>query len=48
MMESFNDYISMVILVILLGLSLYTILRMFVVHRAKRLQEEDIEYYQEW
>lgn len=48
MMESFNDYISMAILVILATLSLYALLRMFFVHRAKRLQEEEIEYYQEW
>ncbi len=48
MMESFNDYISMALLVILASMSLYVLLRMFFIHRAQRLQEEEIEYYQEW
>lgn len=48
MIESFNDYISMAILLVLLTVSLYALLRMFFVHRAMRLQEEEIEYYQDW
>lgn len=48
MLESFNDYISMAALIILLGLSLYVLLRMFFIHREKRLLEEEIEYYQDW
>lgn len=48
MLESFSDYISTGILLILVGASLYLVLRMFLHHRRQRLIEEEIEYYQEW
>ncbi len=48
MLESFSDYISTGILLVLVGASLYLVMRMFLHHRRQRLIEEEIEYYQEW
>ena len=48
MLESFSDYISTGLLVILVGASLTMDFRMFLHHRRQRLIEEEIEYYQEW
>jgi len=48
MLESFSDYISTGILLILVSGAFYLVLRMFLHHRRQRLIEEEIEYYQEW
>lgn len=48
MLESFSDYISTGILLILVFGAFYLVLRMFLHHRTQRLIEEEIEYYQEW
>ena len=48
MLESFSDYISTGILLVLVGVSLYLVMSMFLHHRRQRLIEEEIEYYQEW
>ena len=48
MIESFNDWIALVILVGLMGASAYLVLKVFFYHRQKKLIEEEIEYYQDW
>ena len=48
MIESFSDYISTGLLILLLGTVLVLIGRLFFRHRKQRLIEEEIEYYQEW
>lgn len=48
MIESFNDWISMIVLLIIMTLTLVAVLRIFFRHRQQKLIEEEIEYYQEW
>lgn len=48
MIESFNDWISVVILSALMLVTLISVLRLFFRHRQQKLIEEEIEYYQEW
>jgi hypothetical protein len=48
MIESINDLISLLMIVILfIGLG-YLILRDFIHHRRRKVMEEEIEYYKEW
>lgn len=48
MIESFSEWISMWVVGSLLAISLFVMLRVFFYHRRVRLQEEEIEYYQDW
>jgi hypothetical protein len=48
MIESFSEWISMLVVGSLLAISLFVMLRVFFYHRRVRLQEEEIEYYQDW
>ncbi len=48
MLESFSDYISTGILLLMVIAAIYLVLRMFLYHRRQRLIDEEIEYYQEW
>lgn len=48
MIESFSEWISMLVVGSLLAISLFVMLRVFFSHRRVRLQEEEIEYYQDW
>jgi hypothetical protein len=48
MLESFSDYISTGLLLVMVIAAMVFVFRMFLHHRRQRLIEEEIEYYQEW
>ncbi len=48
MISSFNDFISITMMVLIVLVIVVSFLRLFIKHRISKQIQEEIEYYREW